>query len=233
MKRTAFALSVFFISAMLTGCADSAENITPTEKGLQYISVDGTVADLSDGIEAVEAALGEHFAVLDHSRLPDDTQTIQLTADIYDMEWAEYHFISYGNEYTNNEPVVLYKDMPSDMTFEEFCNAYDGLYYKADDIVREYTDENGTVKQTLDTYEIVQENSRVLTTDELLKRMEDYKYSYTTDIDGFVHGYILERAFADGTGDMVILKCGFDQQKCASYSIEIYEKNNNVVINDP
>lgn len=229
MKRTVSALFLAILTASLSGCADPAENITPAEKGLQYIIVDGTTIDLTKGTEAVEAALGERFAVIEGSRLPEGTKAddILLTANIYDMEWSEYHFTEYSNKITN-APAVLYKNMPSDMTLDEFRTAYDGLYYDS------YCfDSNKKVP----TYDIIQVNGKVLTVSEIKDQMEREKVYDASASEHVIADYVsyryLARGFYYGTSeDVVILKCRSDGQKCISYSLRYHVDNPSVTITD-
>ncbi len=180
-------------AATLTACSDSDEQISWCDKGLQYISVDGTAIDLTEGTEAVETALGERFAVLYEDSL---NENVMLTAFVFDSD-----HITYGSKAEYAEPtehIKLFKGMPSNMTADEFCNAYEGLYYDS------YSVENN---KKVPVYEMVQVNDRVITVAELNELQS---------------GTLRDR-FGNGTADdvVVIFQCRFDEQKCISYSLEV------------
>ena len=101
---------------------------------LEYVTVDEVIVDITDGDEALEAALGERFAVLEDWEVPEGKDAEKIVfSHSYTLNSEDRRVLEFDTENpvtgVQSENVLLYKDIPANMTLEEICDAYQGEYF--------------------------------------------------------------------------------------------------------
>ena len=205
MKRlSAFILAVA-AALSLCACADSKSD------GLEVITVNGGIVDLTQDKERIAETLGEDYSEWEtFLSLPTGEQTAYLLCidTIYETGYTATGYSC--NKVDSGEPagVTVWGDMPADMSRTEYKRAYEGLYCST--AYSSWDDD-------FDEYIIVQADEKILSPEE---------YEITDDPDASTYSNLISMVESGAVQELVIMINFFDGETCFYCSHQIYNSKN-------
>lgn len=176
------------------------------QPGLSSVTVDDITVDIYDGNEALEDALGEHFAVYnDDGTLPSDKNEDELQLSCAaELDMGGVTFSAYYAEDIGS--ITLYDGSPADMTLEEYKEAFGKN-------IRVYG--NGDIMCA----EVLEMDGKLLSAERIEADME--KYDVTT---GGAPTYVYMRDILSGDAErFIIMQCWFEDGECYICSFQSFQ----------
>lgn len=176
------------------------------QPGLSSVTVDDITVDIYDGDEALEAALGNRFAVYNEDgTLPSDENEneLQLSCaakmDLSGVEFSAYYAEDIGS-------ITLFNGSPADMNLDSYTEAFG-------ENIRIYG--NGDIMCA----EVLEIDGKLISAEQIEADME--KYDITT---GGAPTYVYMRDILGGDAQrFILLQCWFEDDECYICSFQCFE----------
>ena len=176
------------------------------QPGLSSVTVNGITVDIYDGDEALEAALGERFAVYnDDGTLPsgkEESELLLSCAAKFDLSGVD--FSAYYAEDISS--LTLFDGSPAYMSLEEYKEAFG-------ENIRIYG--NGDIMCA----EVLETDGKLISAKKIEADMEKYNIS-----TGSAPTYVYMRDILSGDAErFILLQCWFEDGECYICSFQCFE----------
>ena len=176
------------------------------QPGLSSVTVDGITVDIYDGDEALDAALGERFAVYnDDGTLPSDKDESELLLscaaklDLSGVDFSAYYAEDIGS-------ITLFDGSPADMSLEEYKEVFG-------ENIRIYG--NGDIMCA----EILETDGKLISAEQIEEDLKKYNIS-----TGGAPTYVYMRDILSGDSErFILLQCWFEDDECYICSFQCFE----------
>ena len=193
--------------AAVSGCSEQEL----THRGLQHITVDGITVDITEGAAALDDTLGERYAVMDDwLSIPfeerGDTYLV-LTEIVDESSFTVERYYDVKVDSGESAGVVVYRNMPADLSFSDYKEAYDGLW-----AAEPYGDM--PFGENFDECIIAQADGVILDPNEYISAAEK---AQTT-----IYNYFLTQIESNDIQQLVLMINFFDGEVCFYCSHEVF-----------
>lgn len=203
------------LAVICTAC--SANSMIEADTGLQAVTVDGIVADITAQDEQLNSALGERYSVLE-SIFGFDTENPSqiLLAKVTTVEDDSHITRAYLTTGLGgpDERITFYRGVRSDSVYSDYLSAYDGCCF-TEDMSEEYR--KLTVVQ-LDGELMTVEKLRSMAQNEIESGTYENFYPDINPAD-----YTAYRVEAGITKEAVALECSFNGEECVYCELLVLE----------